>query len=300
MIPDKLKEVIADAWQKGLQTLQKLDQRSHGWLGIIAQAARETMTPRSAITAAAIAYFALFSIFPLILVSIFIASFHLIPLVNQQFILNKLEFIAPALGRLLGPNIQRIITTRGTVTLIALIGLVWSASTVFNTLNQTMSELWGYRRVRPVWEQRGLAVLVVLVFAGPLLVLVSFGGSLLTTVYSWLPFQSALLATVIGLVLAVVLNIALFALLYYVFPHGKSTWREILPGAIGAGLLWEVGKQAFLAFVSGYLSASNLVYGSVAAIIAFLTWAYLSGLIFVFGAHLSQSYFNHEQVIQEK
>jgi membrane protein len=78
--------------------------------------------------------------------------------------------------------------------------------------------------------------------------------------------------------------------LYIMLPHGASTWREILPGAIGAGLLWELAKKAFLFFVSTYISVSNLVYGSMAAIIAFLTWAYLSALILLFGAFLSVSY----------
>jgi membrane protein len=90
---------------------------------------------------------------------------------------------------------------------------------------------------------------------------------------------------------AIFLDVALFMLLYIVLPHGASTWREILPGALGAGLLWELAKKAFLFFISTYLSVSNLVYGSVAAIIAFLTWAYLSGLIFLFGAFLSVSYY---------
>ena len=44
-------------------------------------------------------------------------------------------------------------------------------------------------------------------------------------------------------------------------------------------------------FASTYLSVSNLIYGSVAAIMAILTWAYLSGLIFLFGAYLSVCYF---------
>ncbi|HQX02104.1 MAG TPA: hypothetical protein PLQ94_08335, partial [Anaerolineales bacterium] len=48
-------------------------------------------------------------------------------------------------------------------------------------------------------------------------------------------------------------------------------------------------------FVTSYISASNLVYGSVAAIIAILTWAYLSGLIFLFGAYLSVAYFQLRQ-----
>jgi len=99
--------------------------------------------------------------------------------------------------------------------------------------------------------------------------------------------------------MAILLDVALFMLLYILLPHGASTWREILPGAIGAGLLWELAKKAFLIFVSTYISVSNLVYGSVAAIFAFLVWAYLSGLIFLFGAYLSVSYCQQRQQQQE-
>ena len=79
----------------------------------------------------------------------------------------------------------------------------------------------------------------------------------------------------------------------------KSTWREILVGAIGAGVLWELAKKAFLSFVSAYISVSNMIYGSVAAIIAFLAWAYLSGLIFIFGAYLSVFYIEFKQQKRE-
>jgi membrane protein len=103
----------------------------------------------------------------------------------------------------------------------------------------------------------------------------------------------------IGLVVAVLLDVALFMTLYMMLPHGTSTWREILPGAIGAGFLWELAKKAFLFFVATYISVSNLVYGSVAAIIAFLVWAYLSALIFLFGAYLNVSYFQFKQQQKE-
>jgi uncharacterized BrkB/YihY/UPF0761 family membrane protein len=69
---------------------------------------------------------------------------------------------------------------------------------------------------------------------------------------------------------------------------------------VGAGLLWEFAKKAFLFFISSYLSVSNLVYGSVAAIIAFLLWAYLSGLIFLFGAFLSVSFYQLKQQQMDK
>jgi len=79
------------------------------------------------------------------------------------------------------------------------------------------------------------------------------------------------------------------------FPHGAAAWREVLPGAVGAGILWELAKKAFLSFVATYISISNLVYGTVATIIAFLLWAYISSLIFIFGAYLSVSYWELKQ-----
>ncbi len=299
MIFNKFRPALKELQKKLIKGLQAMDTRTHGWLSLLAEAASSAFKPESTITAAAIAYFALFSIFPLILFSITIGSYHLIDLVNQEFILNKLEFIAPALGQLLGPNIERIIHARGSITVVALIGLVWSASTVFNMLNQTLSDLWGYQRVRPVWERRGVAILFVLVFAGPVLVMVSLGGSILSIIYKWLPNVGFPIVGAVSIIIALVLNIALFELLYIVFPHRRATWRELLPGAMAAGILWELAKQAFVVFVASYVSAYNLVYGSVAAIIAFLTWSYLSGLILLFGAYFSLGYFNRKHPTSE-
>ena len=294
---------VAQLWQQGFRSAHRLDKHTHGWLGILANAIKETLKPNSAITAAAIAYFAILCLFPLTLLCISIASFYLGPLMNHQVILQKLEFIAPALGKLLGQNIDEIILARGPVSLVALVGLIWSASSIFTMLNQTLNEIWGNKRARPVWKQRGLAILFVLAFAGPILFLASFAGSLIANLHIWLPVQTLPLGDGISFVVAIILDVNLFMLLYILLPHGRSTWREVLPGALAAGLLWEIAKKAFLLFIATYISMSNLVYGSVAAIIAFLTWAYLSGLIFLFGAFLSVSYYRiklqqHEAVGQ--
>jgi membrane protein len=140
-----------------------------------------------------------------------------------------------------------------------------------------------------------LAILFVLTFVGPALFLASFAGSLMANLRTWLPAQSIPIGNGISFVMAILLDVALFMVLYIMLPHGASTWRELLPGAIGAGLLWELAKKAFLFFVTSYISVSNLVYGSVAAIFAFLVWAYLSGIIFLFGAYLSFSYYQLKQ-----
>jgi len=282
---------IAQLRQQGIRSANRINERTRGWLRIVASAAKETLKPDTAITAAAIAYFALFSLFPITLLSISIASFSLGPSMDQQLIIQRLEFIAPAMGQLLGQNIDEIIEARGPVTGVALIGLIWSASTVFYTFTHTFNEIWGVKRRRAVWKRRGLAILFVLTFVGPTLFLASFTGSMIAHLRTLLPDPIISMGGGASLVLAILLDVALFMVLYMILPHGASTWREILPGAMGAGFLWELAKKAFLSFVSAYISVSNLVYGSVAAIIAFLAWAYLSGLIFLFGAYLSVSYF---------
>jgi membrane protein len=286
---------VKQFWQQGVASALSLNVRTHGWLGILVGAAREALKPDSAITAAAIAYFALLSLFPLTLLSIAIASFTLGPLIDRQLIVQKLEFIAPALGQLFGRNIGEIIRARGPITIVAIVGLIWSGSTVFYTLTQTLSGIWTNKRRRPVWKRRGLAILFVLALVGPALFLASLASSMITNFNNWLPSQVIPIGGVFSFLVAIILDIALFMVLYIALPHGPSSWREILPGAMGAGLLWELAKKAFLIFVSTYVSISNLVYGSVAGMIAFMVWAYLSGLIFLFGAYLSISYYRHKQ-----
>jgi membrane protein len=203
------------------------------------------------------------------------------------------------LGQLFGENIDEIILARGPITIVSLISLIWSASTIIFILTVTLNGIWGNKRSRPVWKRRGLSILFVLIFVGPTLFLASFAGSMITNLRTWLPAQILPLWAGIGFVVAILLDVALFMVIYIFLPRGSSTWREVFPGAIAAGLLWEVAKKAFLFFVSTYVSLTNLVYGSVAAIIAILTWAYLSGLIFLFGAYLSVAYFQKKQPQKE-
>jgi membrane protein len=299
MTAPRITNPIIQLWQQAVLRAHSLDDHTHGWLALIVGAAREALKPETAITAAGIAYLAIFSLFPTALLSIAIASFTLGPLVDPQQIVQKLEFIAPALGQLLGKNITEIVRARGPVTTIALVGLVWSASTIFFTLTGTLNRIWGNKRSRPFWRQRGRSILFILIFVGPILFLTSIAGSMISNFLTLLPDNIIPIVSGGGLVLSIILDVGFFLVLYLMLPHAASSWREILPGALGAGLLWELAKKTFLFFVSTYISMSNLVYGSVAAIIAFLTWAYLSSLIFLFGAFLSVAYYRIKQQQKE-
>src|SRR4030065_1082398 len=101
MTAPKSARSMTQLWQQGIRSMHKVNERAHGWLGILVGAAREALKPDSAMMAAAIAYFALLSLFPIALLSISIASFNIAPLIDQQLVIQELEFVAPALGRLL-------------------------------------------------------------------------------------------------------------------------------------------------------------------------------------------------------
>jgi membrane protein len=286
MATAKIAQSLAMLRQQAIRRWRQFDERTDGWISLVGRAAERAMAPGSVTIAAAMAYYAIFSIFPLALLGVAIASNSLGPLLDRAAIVRQIEFILPSVGQLLGANLDAIVRARGPVTVAAVVGLLWSASSMIYMLTGTLSQVWEIKKRRAVWKRRGLAILVVLVFVGPLLLVASFADSLLSNLITWVPEVILPLVGGISALMAILLDIILFLALYLILPHSAARWRELLPGASAAGLLWELAKKAFLLFVTRYISASNLIYGSVAAMIATMTWAYLSGLIFLFGAYL--------------
>jgi membrane protein len=274
-------------WQYARRYLSYLNRELAGWPKVIVKATDLTFQNEAYLAAAAVAYFAFFSLFPLILLAVAVASIWLDPVWAEQYIMEQMEFVAPALGELLGANLTQIVSARRSITGFALITLIWSASTIFYVLTSALDQIWQVETIRPVWRYRGLAILIVLLVCAFLL-LATFASSIaLTVLDAILPEQLRLLDSFWEAVSSLVITVALFAILYRSLPHIQLRWSDVLPGAVAAGILWEMAKRIFLYFVANYVSASNLVYGSVAAITVFLTWAYFSGLIFLFGAYLN-------------
>jgi membrane protein len=269
------------------QRVDWLNSRTKAWVGAVGIALSGVLSPDASTSAAAIAYFTLFSLFPLTLFTIAIASLWLDPTIIEGEVIKRLEFVAPAIGRLLGANIERIVLERGSATGVAAIALLWSASTIFHVITRALDRIWEVNRRRPVWRHRGLAIVTALSLS-LILLIVSLVGSIIATVMSTLaPAQIQTLYPILSHLSAPLVSIILFGLLYFFLPHTRITIRDVVPGAVAAGLLWELAKRGFLYFVANYLTLSNLVYGSVATLVAFLAWAYVSSIIFLFGAHLN-------------
>ncbi len=276
--------------QKGEEGAVWLGNNGRRWTVLTGLALQRTFASDTGTVASSIGYYTLFSLFPLILLTIAIASLYVEPGVAQTELMDRLEFITPGLGELLGQNIQSIVRARAPVTGVALIILMWAASNIFAALTRAMDHVWDDDDLS--WRQlavrhRGVAMLFVL-FTGVIILVGSLYGhtivAIVNTFYPdvlrpYRPFASQLWTTLVG--------IGLFAMLYRFLPHRKLRWRDVLPGAFVAGVVWQIVKWGFLSFIDIYLSRSNLVYGSLTTIIVFLTWTYVSSFIFLFGAYLN-------------
>lgn len=280
-------EAPIDLPQQRAGDLWSLVQR---WVRLIMGAFGDAFAPETQLIASSISYYTLYSLFPLALFVFAVTSKWLDPLLAEARIIAELEFVVPGFDALLGENLQKIATARGPVTGLAGLMLLWSSSNVFNVITRTMDRIWGadINHRRSVWRHRTLAILMVLIITMLLLGASTVEGTVLAILNSFMPNILSEFEPYTTRFWAIFLNVILFALLYYFIPHVKVSWRDVMPGAIVAGILWQLAKILFLYFVSMFLSRSNLIYGSFATIIAFLTWAYFSSLILLFGTYLNR------------
>lgn len=286
--------MMFEVWRRSRGLLRWLRQMRQGWLGIGLSALRQTFTVESSLTAAAIAYFSLFSFFPLLVFTTMIAGTWLSPLVDQSEIIAQFNFLAPALAFLLESQLQRIADLDQGVTGVAVISLIWSASSIFYVLTRTLDRIWNVARRRSLWQHRGLALASVLGISALLLLTSLVHGAVVTVATIFMPTQLEQLTRYGTQVAAAAVSISLFAILYRFLPNTEVSWRDVWPGAIAGGLLWEVVKRVFFFYATNYLAQPNLtqlIYGSLAAIIAFLAWAYVSSILLIFGAYLNVGFF---------
>jgi membrane protein len=278
--------------QRGEVWLGWLGGHGRRWLYLIWQALKRTFGSDTGTVASSIGYYTLFSLFPLILLTVALASLYVDANVAQTEMIERLEFVAPGLGELLGQNIQSIVRARAPVTSLAVVILLWSASNIFAALTRAMDHVWDVDLswTHSAFRQRGVAVLFV-VFTGVVILVGSlYSGTFVTILNTFYPDVLRPYRPYASQIWATLVDIGLFAMLYRFLPHRKLSWREVLPGALLAGVTWQLVKWGFLSFIDVYLSRSNLVYGSLTTIIVFLTWTYVSSFIFLFGAYLNVAY----------
>jgi len=285
-------------WETRLKLVRRwvrLNARSDGWLGVGERTYKGFMAHQGNANAAAIAYYTLFSVFPLTLLLISLGSFVLNSQQAQEAALTAVGTYLPFATELVQRNIERVLELRGTASVIGVVGFIWAASGVFGSLSRAINLAWDLERPRPAWAERalaaGLVLLVALLFSLSLFSTAAFEvvERLARLLPSDAPISGLSLIDLASTGLPYIFTVLLFSFLYTVLPSTRVAWTEVLPGALLASVVWEVAKNGFTIYL-GSFATYNLVYGSLGAVIALLLWSYISGLIILLGAEFTVQY----------
>lgn len=243
--------------------------------------------------AAGIAYYALFSLFPLLLGLIAILGLLIESAEVQERLLEMASQVFPASAEVVAQNMKGVVASRGAIGILSLVGLLWSATAIFAAIRRSLNRAWDVERERPFLKQK-LVELGMVTGVG-LLFLVSMGATAFFRVaLQFLPLQLQSLEDgpwweIAVTLFPLVFSFIIFALVYRFVPNAKVTWGDVWPGALLAAVLFEAGKNIFAWYLANFANYS-LVYGSLGAVIAFLFWSYLSALILLLGAELAAEY----------
>ena len=245
--------------------------------------------------AAAIAYYAILSFFPLILFLIAFSSSFLQSAEVQGQILKFAEEYMPGSESLVAGNIQHLIRASGAVGLLGTAMLLWSATLVFAGFAQNINNAWTSAESRHFLIDRliGLMMIGILVI---FLILSLITNTLLDVLPRIFPtYLETLFAEMTRfnqMMIEYLPQTTIFMLLlmlYKYIPNSLVRWRESLAGTLFTMLALQLTKHGFIWYLSFGTDSYSLVYGSLGAVVAFMLWIYLSSCIILVGGHVSSA-----------
>jgi membrane protein len=238
--------------------------------------------------AAGVSYYAVLSLFPLILALVAVLGIFLPSETIQEEIFGFFERNLPGTVDVLKENIEQVIQFRGAIGLVGIVLLLWTASAMFGAVSRTINRAWDVHQDRPfhIRKLRDLSMALGI----SILFFLSLGA---TSVYSILrstDFPVIGTALDVGArLLAFLPSFAIFLILYKFIPNTKTYWRYVWPGALLAAVLFEISKSLFILYLDRF-ATYELVYGSIGSVIALLFWIYVAAFILILGAEFSAEY----------
>jgi len=238
--------------------------------------------------AAGVAYYAVLSIFPLLLGLIGILGLILPSETVQKELFDFVERNIPGAVDDLERNITDVIRLRGAIGFLGLLGLFWSASAMFGAIARAVNRAWDVHRDRPIYVRK-LRDLAMAMGTGVLLFL-SLGATSLFSILGRIDLPAAVPdVDVLARFFGFFMSLAIFLVIYKFLPNTKTYWRYIWPGAVLAAILFEVAKSLFVFYLDN-LANYQAVYGSLGSVVALLVWIYFSSFILLLGAEFSSEY----------
>jgi membrane protein len=259
------------------------------------QAGADWLEDHATRLAAALAFYTMLSIAPLLVISIKVVG----RVFGDDAARNQIKIYATqlmgatagdALYHMIGPIAQ---PGAGIVaTLISIGVLFFSASGVFGELQDSLNTVWEVKPKpgRPWWRifrERFLSFVLVLGTSFLLLVSLVVNTALVAITRSISGQQQGGVLNVVNFLISIVVITVLFAMIFKYLPDVKIKWRHVWFGAITTGVLFTIGKL-LLGWYLGRASTTS-VYGAAGSLVAMLLWVYYSAQILFFGAELTQA-----------
>jgi membrane protein len=244
--------------------------------------------------AASIAYYSLLSFFPFLLLILSILS-KMAAGPGESSILPILQRALPssALSKFVGEGVDQLAAAPLQLTIVGTIFTLWASMGVFGAVTSAVNHAWGVEKPHGFFKQK-LIAFIMLAAAGVLMMIALFLVSAVeivqTTWFAGVVERYPSLDKFTGMVYRsspTVLFILVLGLIYYWVPNAQVRLRDVWFGAVVAGLLWRLTFSGF----SWYVSVARFnVHGSIAAVVVFLTWVYLSAVIALYGVEVTAAY----------
>jgi membrane protein len=262
-----------------VKTLDRFQQR-HKLVGIPIAVLKKFSDDQAGNKAALIAYFAFFSIFPLLLVFVTILGFvlHSDP-GAQRAVLNSVLKQFPIIGdsvkghSLKGSGIGLAVGIVGS--LLSGLGITMAAQNAFNTVYAVP-----FKR-RPNFLSSRLRSIKLLVVFGVLQLVSTVASGLVTGGFGGVGLKIA------GIVVSLMLNLVLFFAVFRLLTDDSITTRELRPGIITAAVLWEILQSVGGIYIGHVVKGDGQTYGTFATVIGLLVWLYLGARVVVYAAEIN-------------
>jgi membrane protein len=251
---------------------------------------------------AALSYYTLFSIAPLLLIVIGVAGLVFGEQAARGEIMGQLADLVGAEGARTIEDMLAAVHLEDRspwATGLSILALVVGATTVFGELQNALNRIWRGTQIKPhglagVWtliRTRLLSLGIILCLGFLSMVSLVFNAVLSALSGWWTPLlggDAGVLAQTADFIVSFGLITVMFAMLYKWVPYNKVHWREVWTGAVLTSLLFTLGKAA----IGYYIGKSNLAsaFGAAASLVVVMVWVYYSAQIFLLGAEITWVY----------
>jgi len=259
-------------------------------------ALRELLFSNDLTHAAAIAYYALLSLFPFLLLVVSLFGSLAADDADRAEVLSFLFRYFPTRFDFLVQQLDAFRQHPVGLSITGGLGLVWGSLGVFGALTSAVNEAWGVSKPRGFWKHR-LATFVMFAAATGVMIaalLIVSGSHVVTSSTIGVTFGSvwwvAAIRSLALQYLATILFIIAVGLLYYFVPNERARFRDVWVGAVFTGVLWRGGFEIF-SWMTNRNAQIQVVNGSIAVVVLFLMWVYVSSVILMYGVEFTAAHY---------